>query len=179
VLRVMVDDLGSDMTRRLRSNTPGRPVQRCGRWTPPGRTRSARTSSPSWRSSWSRPVTLCGLIGVVILLIRGDSAAAAAVALAGGVHGVVVTTPHVRHALRQRYYLTGTGGIEFNSADPTFYRGFLYFSYNLGMTYQVSDTAVSSSTIRSIVLRHSLLSYVFGTSVLATTINLVASAVTG
>lgn len=42
------------------------------------------------------------------------------------------------------------------------------------MTYQVSDTDVSSSLIRSMVLRHTLLSYVFGTSILATAINLFA-----
>lgn len=47
------------------------------------------------------------------------------------------------------------------------------------MTYQVSDTDVSSPAIRATVLRHSLLSYVFGTSILATTINLVAGMVTG
>ena len=47
------------------------------------------------------------------------------------------------------------------------------------MTYQVSDTAVSSSAIRGVVLRHCLLSYVFGTVILATTINLVAGIVTG
>ncbi len=47
------------------------------------------------------------------------------------------------------------------------------------MTYQVSDTDVSRSQVRAIVLRHTLLSYVFGTSVLATAINLVASLVTG
>ncbi len=34
-------------------------------------------------------------------------------------------------------------------------------SYNLGMTYQVSDTSVASTQIRSIVLRHCLLSYAF------------------
>ena len=41
------------------------------------------------------------------------------------------------------------------------------------MTYQVSDTDVSSTDIRSVVLRHSLLSYLFGTVILAATINLV------
>ncbi len=46
------------------------------------------------------------------------------------------------------------------------------------MTYQVSDTDVSSSLIRRVVLRHTLLSYVFGASILATTINLVAGIVT-
>ena len=68
--------------------------------------------------------------------------------------------------------------IDFNSDDPPSYRDFLYFSYNLGMTYQVSDTSVSSPLVRAIVLRHCLLSYVFGTVVLATTINLVTGIVT-
>ena len=42
------------------------------------------------------------------------------------------------------------------------------------MTYQVSDTSVSNRTIRAVALRHCLLSYAFGTVILATTINLVA-----
>ncbi|MGW5454289.1 MULTISPECIES: DUF1345 domain-containing protein [Nocardia] len=45
------------------------------------------------------------------------------------------------------------------------------------MTYQVSDTNVTKAGIRSIVLRHCLLSYAFGTVILATTINLVAGIV--
>lgn len=52
------------------------------------------------------------------------------------------------------------------------------FSYDLRMTYQVSGTSVSSGGIRSVVLRHSLLSYVFGTVILAATINLAAGIVT-
>ncbi len=76
-------------------------------------------------------------------------------------------------------FRTSTPGIDFNSDDPPAYSDFLYFSYNLGMTYQVSDTDVSSSLIRRVVLRHSLLSYVFGASILATTINLVTGIVTG
>ena len=48
----------------------------------------------------------------------------------------------------------GSGaGINFNSGVPPAYREFC-FSYNLGMTYQVSDTAVSSSFIRAVALRH-------------------------
>jgi uncharacterized membrane protein len=76
------------------------------------------------------------------------------------------------------YYGPPQGGIDFNSDDPPAYRDFLYFSYNLGMTYQVSDTAVSDSEIRAVVLRHTLLSYVFGAVVLASTINLVAGIAT-
>jgi uncharacterized membrane protein len=47
------------------------------------------------------------------------------------------------------------------------------------MTYQVSDTSVSNAAIRAIALRHCLLSYVFGTVILATMINLVLGIVTG
>ena len=47
------------------------------------------------------------------------------------------------------------------------------------MTYQVSDTSVCDATIRSVTLRHCLLSYVFGTVILATSINLVVGIVTG
>ena len=79
------------------------------------------------------------------------------------------------------FYDEPAGGIDFNGGDgyrPR-YRDFLYFGYNLGMTYQVSDTAVSSPLIRAVVLRHCLLGYVFGTVVLAATINLVAGIVAG
>lgn len=49
---------------------------------------------------------------------------------------------------------TTTGGIDFNSTAPPAFRDFFYFSYNLGMTYQVSDTDVSSPEIRAVALRH-------------------------
>jgi len=123
-----------------------------------------------------------GLVGVVMLLLLGGTTAG---------HGAAATAPagifmlwaglHLMYATRYAhlYYTPTPGGIDFNSDDDPAYRDFLYFSYNLGMTYQVSDTAVSSSAIRGVVLRHCLLSYVFGTVILATTINLVAGIVTG
>lgn len=77
------------------------------------------------------------------------------------------------------YYTDPVGGIDFNSEHLPEYRDFFYFSYNLGMTYQVSDTNVSSTRIRSLVLRHCLLSYLFGTLILASAINLVIGVVAG
>ncbi|GAA2070106.1 hypothetical protein GCM10009801_20580 [Streptomyces albiaxialis] len=59
----------------------------------------------------------------------------------------------------------GGGGIDFNSDEPPTYRDLFSFSYDLGM-------------IRAIVLRHTLLAYVFGTSILACAINLVVGLVT-
>jgi uncharacterized membrane protein len=103
-------------------------------------------------------------------------------AAAIGLIGVFTTwaMPHLMYTTRyaQLYYGEPVGGIDFNSNDQPSYRDFFYFSYNLGMTYQVSDTGVSSTAIRSVVLRHCLLSYSFGTVILAATINLVAGLVT-
>jgi uncharacterized membrane protein len=125
---------------------------------------------------------LAGLVAIVMLLLlsgSGNGPAAAAIA-AGGVF-MVWAGLHLMYATRYAhlFYGAAAGGIDFNSDDPPAYRDFLYFSYNLGMTYQVSDTSVSSPTIRAIALRHCLLSYVFGTVILATVINLVTGIVTG
>ncbi|MFM9372947.1 DUF1345 domain-containing protein [Streptomyces sp. Da 82-17] len=122
-----------------------------------------------------------GLVAIVLLLLLGDSGdshAAAAVALAGVFMSWAAL--HLMYATRYAYiYYDSGGGIDFNSKEPPTYRDFLYFSYNLGMTYQVSDTNVSTTRIRAVVLRHSVLSYVFGTGILATAINLVMGIVTG
>ena len=125
---------------------------------------------------------LSALVCIVVLLIRGHAHADPAAA-ATGLAGVFMAwgALHLMYATRYAYlYYTPTaGGIDFNDPDyrPAF-RDFFYFSYNLGMTYQVSDTSVSNPTIRAVALRHCLLSYVFGTVLLATTINLVAGMVT-
>ncbi|CAN7591100.1 DUF1345 domain-containing protein [Arthrobacter sp. LjRoot14] len=65
------------------------------------------------------------------------------------------------------------GGIDFNQDRPPQYTDFAYLATSLGMTYQVSDTNLQNHLIRAEALKHSLLSYLFGTVILATTINLV------
>lgn len=127
-------------------------------------------------------LALCGLGTIVALLVTGGTHAGY-VPAGMAVGGVFMTWAalHLMYATRYAflYYASGEqGGIDFNSEELPSYRDFLYFSYNLGMTYQVSDTAVTSSDIRGVVLRHCLLSYVFGVAILATTINLVAGALT-
>lgn len=72
------------------------------------------------------------------------------------------------------YYAEPEGGIDFNTTDPPTYIDFAYLAFDLGMTYQVSDTSVSTSRLRRMILHHTLLSYVFGVVVLASVINLVA-----
>lgn len=88
---------------------------------------------------------------------------------------------HTLFTLRyaELYYGTGErggpeeGGISFNQDRPPQYTDFAYLATSLGMTYQVSDTNLQNHTIRAEALKHSLLSYLFGTVILATMINLV------
>lgn len=84
---------------------------------------------------------------------------------------------HVLFTLRYAaiYYRDGGTGVDFNQTEPPQYRDFAYLAFTLGMTYQVSDTNLTSSTIRREALRHALISFVLGVVVLAATINLVAT----
>jgi len=83
---------------------------------------------------------------------------------------------HTLFALRyaRLYYREPAGGIDFNQDEKPRYTDFAYLAFTLGMTYQVSDTDVTDHRIRATVLGHSLLSFVFGAFILATTINLIA-----
>jgi uncharacterized membrane protein len=73
------------------------------------------------------------------------------------------------------YYAPPVGGINFNERDPPDYRDFAYLAVTIGMTFQVSDTNLSSKAIRRAATRHALMSYVFGTVIVALAINTVAS----
>lgn len=85
---------------------------------------------------------------------------------------------HTLYCLRYArvYFSEPIGGIDFNSPDePPRYVDFAYVSFDLGQTFQISDTDLQTTELRAIVLRHTLLSYVFNTVILAATINLVSS----
>ncbi len=121
-----------------------------------------------------------GLTVVVTLLVVGDDAGNGSAALA--LVGVAMAWAglHLMYATRYAYLFyeetAEPGGIDFNSDQPPAFSDFFYFSYNLGMTYAVSDTNVTRGSVRAVVLRHCLLSYVFGVAILATTLNLVIGA---
>jgi uncharacterized membrane protein len=52
---------------------------------------------------------------------------------------------------------------------------FLYFSFVIGMTFQVSDVQVNDPAIRRLVLAHGLASFVYNTAILALGINLISN----
>jgi uncharacterized membrane protein len=65
-------------------------------------------------------------------------------------------------------------GLEFPEEDRPDYLDFAYFSFVIGMTFQVSDVDISARMIRRTALLHGLLAFLLNTFVVALTINLVA-----
>jgi uncharacterized membrane protein len=86
---------------------------------------------------------------------------------------IVHTVYMLRYA--HLYYRSPSRDIDFNINMGPAYSDFAYLSFTIGMTFQVSDTPLRSTIMRSMALRHALLSYVFGTGILAGAVNLVAS----
>ncbi len=99
------------------------------------------------------------------------------IALAVAVVAVSWLAVHLVFTVRygDLYYAEPDGGVDFNHAERPDYRDFVYFAITIGMTFQVSDTTITSKTVRRQVTRHALLSYLFGAVIVALAINTVAS----
>jgi uncharacterized membrane protein len=68
------------------------------------------------------------------------------------------------------------GGLDFPGDDREPDGGaFLYFSYVVGMTAQVSDVVVTSNAMRWVVLVHGVFAFFFNTVILAATVNVVVT----
>ena len=66
------------------------------------------------------------------------------------------------------------GGLNFPDDEKPGYLDFAYFSFVLGMTFQVSDVEVTSKRLRKLALLHGILSFAFNTVIVALTINVIA-----
>ena len=125
--------------------------------------------------------SIAALVAVAFALVRaGQTTGSTKALLIGlGVVSVVVSwlVVHTVYMLRyaRGYYGEPAGGIDFNEEDRPAYLDFAYFSFTIGMTFQVSDTNVTRKDIRRLALYHALLSYLFGAVILATAINVFAS----
>lgn len=125
------------------------------------------------------------LVGVALLLFETsgtDEVLAAALGVASIALSWIVV--HALYTLRYAwlYYdpdeggTAGTvGGIDFGQSGPPRYSDFAYLAFTVGMTYQISDTPLGTRELRRTVLRHAILSYVFGSLILGGTVNLLVS----
>jgi uncharacterized membrane protein len=57
------------------------------------------------------------------------------------------------------------------------YADFAYLALTIGMTFQVSDTSLTAKRVRRVALHHALLSYLFGSVIVAIMVNSVGGLV--
>jgi len=69
------------------------------------------------------------------------------------------------------------GGLQFPDENEPDYLDFVYFSFVIGMTFQVSDVEISSRDIRRLAWLHGLLSFGFNTAIVALSINVISGLV--
>jgi uncharacterized membrane protein len=61
--------------------------------------------------------------------------------------------------------------LAFPGEGPLVFSDFVYFSFVVGMTFQVSDVAILDPALRRLVLAHSLLAFLFNVFVVALAVN--------
>lgn len=67
------------------------------------------------------------------------------------------------------------GGIDFPGEPAPRYWDFVYFSFVLGMTFQVSDCDITATGLRKVALAQSIVAFWFNIGVLALTVSVVGS----
>lgn len=65
-------------------------------------------------------------------------------------------------------------GLTFPGNEEPNYMDLAYFSFVVGMTFQVSDVQITAKTIRRLVLAHGLVSFAYNTAILALVVNVVS-----
>jgi len=124
-------------------------------------------------------VAVLAAVGLALLRAGSASGGDKAYLITLGIVSVALSwfLVHTVFTLRyaRAYYAAPVGGIDFNEDDPPTYLDFAYLSMTIGMTFQVSDTNLTTKRIRRIALGHALLSYLFGAVIVALVINVVSS----
>ena len=161
-------------------------------WLDIGRLDASTTARVATREDDSRAASrsvlvassVLSLAAIVAALHRAPSSSSglgaaltAASLVAVVVSWLVVNTVFVLRYAHLYYDGEAVGGVSFPGDQAPRYRDFAYLGFTVGMTFQVSDTAITDSTFRATVLRHALLSFVFSIAIIAMTINVVAGLV--
>lgn len=124
--------------------------------------------------------SFASLAGVLVLVVRAHSATGLheALDIVIGIGSVIASWAliHLLHTLHYAdLYFDGNGAIDFRGPTPPTYQDFAYVAFTIGMTYQVSDTNLRTPEIRQAARKHAIISYVFGTAIIAMVINTLSS----
>jgi uncharacterized membrane protein len=86
---------------------------------------------------------------------------------------VVAGLTHRRYAVQ--YYTEPVGGIDFNQDDKPTFADFAYLAFTMAVTYGVTDTTSKNRAIRLSALQQAMVSYLFGTVILAVTVEVIGT----
>jgi uncharacterized membrane protein len=154
-----------------------------GQLDPAGTKRHANIEDASRRTAEAivlvAGVALLAAVGLVLVKAGEAHGGTKAYLITVGIISVVLSwaTVHTIFMLRytRSHYEHPEGGVDFNEKDAPAYLDFAYLAFTIGMTFQVSDTDLTTKPIRRIALWHALMSYLFGAVIVALAINIVAS----
>jgi uncharacterized membrane protein len=116
------------------------------------------------------------LAGVAVVLLGAERESPLVMAAVLTSVGASWASVHTLFALRyaRMYYSDSPGGVDFHQDEPPRYTDFTYMAVTVGMSFAISDTDLASSAFRRTAQLHALLSYLFGTVIVALLVNLVA-----
>lgn len=128
--------------------------------------------------------TLASFLAVLLLIVTKKEGSEVSWRMPIAVAGMVFSwlLIHTSFTLRYAHIFYGdheikpnthAGGLEFPGGSLPDYLDFAYFSFVLGMTFQVSDVQITSKRFRRLALLHGLISFIFDTTMIALTINIV------
>ncbi len=151
---------------------------------------SAAVKRTAEREDESRPVllvivlslVLASLVAVVQAMIGAKNGPDAQRALVAGLAGVTLVSSwlllqsvFVLHYAHRHFGDAGGKGFDFPGEPAKDYMDFVYLSFCIGATFQVSDTIVKTARLRRLITAHASIAYLFNTAILALGINIIAS----
>lgn len=74
---------------------------------------------------------------------------------------------HLYYGHQNERYRKSVAGLSFPEDNHPDYLDFVYFSFVVGMTFQVSDVVITAKPIRRLALLHGMISFVFNTVIVA------------
>jgi uncharacterized membrane protein len=126
---------------------------------------------------------LASFIAIIVALIEVRAASGFDKALIAGLAGstlvlswVMLQTVFVIH-YAHRHFASGERGFGFPGEPASTYLDFVYLSFCIGATFQVSDNTVSTAALRNLITAHAAVAYLFNTAILVLGINIIAGLV--
>ena len=123
--------------------------------------------------------SLGAIFAELAALDRGGTDYGLSVALAVGTVVLSWTFTHTSFALHYAHEYYGEhlrkSGLKFPGDAQPDYWDFIYFAFVVGMTFQVSDVAITHKSIRRTAAVHGVLSFFFTAAIISVTVNIAAN----